>query len=128
MNKIIQFIQDWFQKQTAEEKRRLLLICTGVFALLLTLSVIVSLFNKHSEKPQPQAPERLIINSPIPAGELFIPEEPDFLPGILLGREQRSGWTEDDASEFWQDPLKQGEEQWRKKIETSMDELWERVP
>lgn len=134
MNKIIQFIkdkfhifQDWFQKQTAEEKRRLALICTGVFALFLTIAVLVSLFSKKSEPPNLE-PERLMINSPIPAGELFIPEEPDFIPGVLLGREQRSSWTEEDASEYWIDPLRQGEEQWREKIETVINELWERVP
>jgi hypothetical protein len=30
--------------------------------------------------------------------------------------------------EFWQDPLKNGEEQWREKIESSIDDYLERVP
>lgn len=65
---------------------------------------------------------------PIPAEELFLPDEPDFLPEVILERERRSSWTEQDVSEYWQDPLKFGEEQWREKIEAAIDVFLERVP
>jgi len=64
----------------------------------------------------------------IPPEELFLPEEPDFVPGVLLERDRRSSWTEEDASVYWRDPLRDGEEQWREEIETVIDEFMERVP
>ncbi|MCL2804369.1 MAG: hypothetical protein FWD26_00315 [Treponema sp.] len=125
--KIIQSIQEFLQKLTAVQKQRLILVCTAVFALLLTLSVIISITGKDSTAEQTE-PERTMINLPIPAGELFIPEEPDFLPQVLLQRERRTSWTDEDAAEHWQDPLKSGEEQWREKIEAEIDKFLERVP
>jgi len=126
-NKVLTVIQDWFQKLTAEQKKRLALICTGVFAVLLTLSVLLSVINP-GERPLPGGPERLMIISPIPAGDLFLPDEPDYVPGVLLGRDRRDRWTEEDASLFWQDPLRYGEEKWREDIEAAIDDLLEQVP
>ena len=124
--KIIQSVQNWLQKLTAAQKRRLILVCTAVFSLILSLSVIVPLAGKNKEIPAEQ--ERTTIISPIPAGELFIPDEPDFIPGVLHERDRRLAWTEEDAAEHWQDPLRQGEERWRNQIEETIEELLERVP
>ena len=79
------------------------------------------------DKAIPSDPERINIISPIPAGELFLPDEPDFIPSVLLERERRTIWTEDDAAEHWQNPLIYGDEQWRERIETAIDALLERV-
>ena len=125
LEKIIKSIQDWFHKLSAVQKRRFVLALTAFFLLILTLSVILPMLRK--DKVNPSDPERIIIISPIPAGELFLPDEPDFIPGVLLERDRRTIWTEDDAAEHWQNPLINGEEQWRKKIETAIDELLERV-
>jgi len=127
LDKTIKFFQDWFNKMTVEGKRRFALICTAAFAVILSFSVIVSLVDLDSVK-KPDEPEKIRINIPIPAEELFLPDEPDFIPGVLLERERRSSWTEHDAEEFWQDPLKSGEEQWREKIETAIDDFLERIP
>ena len=125
--KIISFLQDRIQKLTDEEKRRLVLVCTAVFVVILTLSVVLPL--KVSEKEKlPAEVDRVGRQIAIPPEELFLPDEPDFIPGVLLEREQRSGWTEQDASDYWQDPLRYGEEQWREKIEIAIDEFLERVP
>ena len=126
MEKYLQLIQDWFRKLTDAQKRRLALICTAVFALFLTLSVLISLAGR--DRGLPEEPERIFIISPIPAGELFIPDEPDFIPGVILGRERRESWTEEDAAEFWQDPLRSGEEPWRERIETVIKGFLESVP
>jgi hypothetical protein len=64
----------------------------------------------------------------IPPEELFLPDEPDFVPGVLLEREKRSVWTAEDMAPYWQDPLKNGEERWRDSLEAAVDELMERVP
>ena len=127
LEKFVQFIKDWFQKLTAEQKRSLAVVCTLVFAGILTFSVIASLKIDGGEKKEDKPPESVII-APIPSEELFLPDEPDYIPGVLLKRDRRSNWTEENAMEFWQDPLKNGEEQWREKIESSIDDYLERVP
>ncbi|MDR0503642.1 MAG: hypothetical protein LBH16_10030 [Treponema sp.] len=127
MERIIQIIQDWFHALTAAQKRQIVLVSAAIFVILLVLSVILSV--KGSKKEEiPSGPVNVSRQIPIPAEELFLPDEPDFIPDVLLQREQRSVWNEKDASVFWQDPLASGEEQWRKKIETAVDELMENVP
>jgi len=64
----------------------------------------------------------------IPQEELFLPDEPDFAPGVLLGRERRAQWSAEDAEPWWQNPLAGGEEQWRARIEQMADEIMESVP
>ena len=127
MEKFIQIIMGWFQGLTAVQKRHLALVCTAVFAVFLTISVLVSM-NKPEKKELPKGPEGFNITAPIPPEDLFLPDEPDYIPGVLLEREQKIVWTAEDAKEHWQDPLKFGEEEWRQKIEASIDEILERVP
>ena len=121
------FIKSWFEKLSGDERKRLVLLCTAGFCVLLTLAVLLSMRGSGSEK-LPSEPERIRLNVAIPAEELFLPDEPDFLPGVLLERERRSSWSEEDAMEYWQNPLVSGEEQWREKIEASVNEFLERVP
>jgi hypothetical protein len=64
----------------------------------------------------------------IPPEELFFPEEPDFLPGPIPERERRKAWTAENAEPFWYNPLEKGEEPWRNRIESAIDELLEHVP
>jgi len=127
IEKVIRFFQDGFKNLTNERKRQVVLICTVVFAALLTLSVLLSL--KKPEKIK-RADDQTSLNFkiPIPPDEIFLPDEPDFIPGVVLERERRTAWTEKDAQEYWQDPLKEGEEQWREKIEAEIDKYLERVP
>jgi hypothetical protein len=66
--------------------------------------------------------------APIPREDLFLREEPDFLPPVILERERRDAWTGDDAAPFWYNPLEDGEELWREQVEKVIDDLLERVP
>jgi hypothetical protein len=127
LGRVINYIKDWFKNLSGEEKRRFALVCTAGFSVLLTFSVIIYIRGTGEEK-QPFEPERVKLNIVIPADELFFPDEPDFLPGVLLERDRRSSWTEQDALEHWQNPLISGEEQWREKIESAIDAFLERVP
>jgi hypothetical protein len=63
----------------------------------------------------------------IPPGDLFLPEEPDFLPGVLPERERRESWTPEDARPFWTDPA-ENSGLWRDRIESMVDEYLEHVP
>ncbi|MDR3019946.1 MAG: hypothetical protein LBU66_03470 [Treponema sp.] len=125
---------DWFKGLTGEKKHRFILICTAGFAVILTFSVIISMGKSASDDSleagvgEAALSERYRLNFAIPAEELFLPDEPDFLPNVMLGRDRRTSWTEEDAELYWQDPLRSGEEQWRKKIEAAIDEFLERVP
>lgn len=127
MEKFIQFIQDWFFNLSAGQKRRIAVVSTIVFAGLFSLIVFITAFSSGSEKPITRS-DKINIISPIPPEEIFLPDEPDFIPGTLLERDRRLIWTEEDASAFWQDPLRFGEEQWRDKLEAAIDEFLERVP
>ncbi|MDR3343609.1 MAG: hypothetical protein LBT14_12685 [Treponema sp.] len=101
----------------------------GCIILVLCLRVIVPMIN-HG--PNTSSPAQKLADAfkplAIPPEELFLPEEPDFLPGVLLGREPRDAWTPEDARPFWTDPLAAEPELWRDRIETVIDELMEGIP
>jgi len=124
---IIQNIKDWLRRLSDEQRKHLALICTAAFAVILTISVLMSI-EWPEKKEKPLESDLFNRNIPVPAEELFLPGEPDYIPGVILEREQRTSWTEEDAKEFWQDPLRYGEEQWREKIEKTINEYMERVP
>jgi len=64
----------------------------------------------------------------IPPDELFLPDEPDFVPGVMTEREKRSAWTEEYAETWWSDPLENGGHNWLGQIEKTADEILESVP
>ncbi|MDR1636531.1 MAG: hypothetical protein LBR93_04265 [Treponema sp.] len=70
----------------------------------------------------------LIRDAPIPPEELFLPDEPDFLPGVIPQREARKVWTAEDAEPYWYNPLERGGEEWRNRIRAALDEFLEHVP
>jgi len=127
IDKIVLFVKDLIGKLTAEEKRRLALVITAGFSVILILSVVLSIKKPGGEKKEGE-PEFKTVILPIPAEEIFLPDEPDFLPGVILERERRTSWTEEDAAIYWRDPLVHGEEPWREKIETVIDDFLEHVP
>jgi hypothetical protein len=116
-----------FLKQVPEEKRHIVLICAGGgIALLIFFVILIAMNNRNEARTAGRA--GVIRHTVIPAEELFLPDEPDFVPGVLLEREQRPFWTEQDAAAYWRDPLKNGEEEWRENVEAAIDALLERVP
>jgi hypothetical protein len=113
-------------------RKRFIFIGLGLLCILLLFGLIAAwLVMNHNADTGFQAagdgrePPR---GPPVPPEELFLPAEPDFLPGVMLEREQRQSWTREDAEPYWQNPLKNGEEPWRDQVEAVIDELLERVP
>jgi hypothetical protein len=107
-------------------KERLIFAGIGFAFIFLVFAGVLVLANKtRQQRVEPLVPAARLL---IPPEELFLPEEPDFIPGVLLERERRTSWSVEDAESFWQDPLRNGEEQWRNLVETIIDELMERVP
>jgi hypothetical protein len=115
-----------FQNLIPRRKRLIILIC-AVCAFAVAVGIGAAFAGKTDKEERPVLPEGSR-QFAVPPEEIFLPDEPDFIPGVLLGRERRASWTDQDAAVFWQDPLKEGEERWREKIETAIDEFLERVP
>ncbi|MDR2741924.1 MAG: hypothetical protein LBB98_07180 [Treponema sp.] len=77
-------------------------ILAGFCALVLMVVVIISILNAAAKKPS-DPPVSFPVRE-IPDDAFFMPEEPDFLPPVILYREQKERWTEEDAAPFWTDP------------------------
>jgi len=65
---------------------------------------------------------------PLDPDELFPPEEPDFLPQVLLSREPRGEWSVEDAAPFWTDPATLNWPALRSEAKEKIDALMETVP
>jgi hypothetical protein len=63
----------------------------------------------------------------IAADELFLPEEPDFLPALIRSRERRTAWTSEDAAPFWTDPASLDRKPLSAAAAAVVDELLEAV-
>jgi hypothetical protein len=113
-------------------KRRLVLIVAGaVLLILLLIFILTKLSQKGSAVAAPVPPVSALPEARsaiIPPEDLFLPDEPDFIPGVMPEREQREKWSADDAAPWWYDPLRSGEQQWRDKIEKTVDIIMENVP
>jgi hypothetical protein len=130
---MIQPVFDRFAGKLPQGKGRLVLGVSFATLSVLMLILIGSLAARGSRENQAATGDtvtagKALIKGFILPDELFLPREPDFVPGVLLEREQRSVWTAGDAAPLWQDPLKNGEEPWRNRIETAIDTLMESVP
>ena len=133
----IQVVVDRLLERIPPEKRRLvLMVGAGVCVVLLVFIAGTSLLRRgrageqrisssgYGAPPGGSTVQRAVI----PPDELFLPAEPDFVPGVMLERDRRTAWTAEDAAPLWQDPLKNGEQEWRDRIEKTIDEILESVP
>jgi hypothetical protein len=110
--------------------RRLVLIAVAAALALLLLIFILTRFPAADKTGAQDIPVPIPLEARsgiIPPEDLFLPDEPDFLPGVMLEREQRESWTADDAAPWWIDPLKNGEQQWRDNIRRTVDIIMESV-
>ncbi|MDR2418999.1 MAG: hypothetical protein LBD79_08090 [Treponema sp.] len=118
-------------EQVLQTRRNLVLLCLGVLVFLL-IGFMGALFLMNHIPKIPSNFSRTLSNDFKPLSiapeELFLPDEPDFLPEVLLEREPRNPWTIEDVRPFWTDPLHDDPEQWRKRIKVAIDEFLEGVP
>jgi hypothetical protein len=126
----LRLLADRLVEKVPPEKRRLVLTASIGFCAFVLILAGTSLLTRGGDKGREGAAAgaATVRQGVIPADDLFLPDEPDFVPGILLEREQRAQWTADDAAPLWQDPLRNGEEPWRDRIERTIDEIMESVP
>jgi hypothetical protein len=120
------------EKLPPEKRRPVLIGSIGACAVLVLALVGIPLLTRGKAEERKTAASAAgnapIKQAVIPPDELFLPDEPDFVPGVMLEREQRTEWTAADAAPLWQDPLKNGEEPWRNRIEKTIDDIMESVP
>ncbi|AEF84346.1 hypothetical protein TREPR_1516 [Treponema primitia ZAS-2] len=134
--KIREWVRNLFQDIIPEflsTRRKMVLVTLGGVVLVLFLAfVAVILILNHNRRSQAEAAARDLADSFRPLAispeELFLPDEPDFLPEVILEREPRETWTAEDAREFWTDPLKGKDEIWRNRAEKVIDDLMEGIP
>jgi hypothetical protein len=116
------------KKLWAKKIARTLVICFAAAALvvpLITIITVKTVSNIQSKKTTAD----IVFKPDIIAGEdMFIPDEPDFLPPVMLEQEQKQVWTSADASEFWTGASKFPAEFWRSRISASIDRLLEPLP
>ena len=126
----MQPVADGIVKRIPPERRRPVLIASmGVISFFMLILIGLTLLEKDNVEKQTAAVEGMPVRQGlIPPDQLFLPDEPDFVPGVILEREQRTTWTAGDVAPLWQDPLKNGEEPWRDGIEKAIDEIMETVP
>jgi hypothetical protein len=122
---IIAQISDRFLGHIPEKKRRPILLCFGAL-IIIFLILIIAGSAMRSRKPDSDAFAGLAAGPRIPPEDLFIPEEPDFIPDFIPGREPRQSWSVDDIRPFWKNPANQG--LWRDIIRSEVDKLLEGVP
>ena len=112
---------------------RVVIIIAGAFLVIIALLLVFALVSRRragSEQTDgfsASAYEPLLHDNSS-SEDFFLPYEPDFVPDVLLEREPKDSWTEEDALPFWTDPLEGNEGEWRKRIESGIDSLLEHVP
>ena len=124
---------DRLLEKVPPERRRLVLTASIGFCAVFVVVIAGTSLGKAARTGGDKGRERGAAVAPVQQGiispdDLFLPDEPDFIPGILLEREQRADWTAGDAAPLWQDPLRNGEEPWRNRVERTIDEIMESVP
>jgi len=106
-------------------------IAAAAFLVILLLLLILAFVRSRSgETSTARQGQQTVAPGPraLSTEDFFLPYEPDFVPDVLLEREPKNGWTEEDARPYWTDPMEGNEETWRKRIESGVDSMLEHVP
>ncbi|MDR2185259.1 MAG: hypothetical protein LBO80_06285 [Treponema sp.] len=115
-----------------ETRRRLAFVCLGGFLGIMLLCLAAVLLLMGPAGGEKTGTVRSLENAfgpmAIPQEELFLPGEPEFLPGLLLERERRETWTAGDGRPYWTDPREDSAPLWRDRLRTEIDALLEDVP
>jgi len=132
VDNIINKIKDGFTAfaEFIKSHLKITLIVAAAVLLVILLLLIISLSSHLSitREKRPDTETEQVAEYTFPAEDFFLPYEPNFVPDVLLEREPRDKWTEEDARPFWTDPMEGNEEVWRKRIESGIDSLLEQVP
>jgi len=118
-------------RELARTRPKLLIIgAVGFLALLFLLIEVIVFAGQAAGRGNMRDSDAIaeLFQVELPAEELFLEDEPDFLPEALLEREQRDEWTAADARPYWTDPKDEGEKVYEDMMSTAVDRIMERVP
>ena len=110
---------------------KLKLISAGaVFGTIALILGIMLLLTRNSRARRMQDSETIteIFRMELPPEELFLDDEPDFLPEVLLERERRDKWSADDVRPYWTDPADEEAGVYENMMGKAVDGIMERVP
>jgi hypothetical protein len=107
------------------KKRPFLIVSGGALGVLIVLVLILFTVNAGKRGQDRARPEAVVA---IPAEDFFLPEEPDYLPGLLFEREPEAPWAAGKAGRFWKDPGSEDGDFWREEMSRVIDKLMESVP
>jgi hypothetical protein len=130
-NRYIIPLQEKIQSLLSNKKNLLIIGGCMILLLLLLSLLVISIRMNHNQGEMQQASQessQLFAPQAIKTEELFLPREPEFIPEVILDREPRDMWTEEDAEEFWNDPLKENTDLWKNRIIESVDDILENIP
>ena len=108
-------------------------VLAGAGGLLVSLIIILLLLlvNNGTNKGNTanvRALSEAFTAEPIPRKELFIEEEPDFLPKVLYYQPPQSAWDAEFVSQFWQPLDDKTIQDLRKGAENRVRALLEAIP
>jgi hypothetical protein len=106
--------------------------CLGI--ILFLLLAVLLLQRKNTRKGEAKRPDTAqtavpaLNNKPsIPVEDIFLPNEPDFLPEVILEREPHK-WSPEDTREFWTNPMENEQIKWQDNITNVVNGIMERIP
>ena len=110
---------------------RLKLIAAG--AILGTILVILGIMlvltqNNRARRLRDSEAVVELFRMEIPPEELFLDDEPDFLPDLLPERERRDAWDADDVRPYWTDPGDEDVRVYEDMMGAVVDGIMEGVP
>jgi hypothetical protein len=117
------------ERLDADPKLKLISAAAILGAVLVILGIMLFLTrNGRARRIQDSETIAEIFRVELPPEELFLDDEPDFLPEVLLERERRDEWNADDARPYWTDPGDEGIEVYEDMMGSVVDGIMERVP
>jgi hypothetical protein len=110
---------------------RLKLIAAG--AILGTVLVILGIMlvltrNSRARRVRDSEAVAELFRMELPPEELFLDDEPDFLPDLLPERERRDAWDADDVRPYWTDPGDEDVRVYEDMMGAVVDGIMEGVP
>lgn len=119
-------ILEWLHTHTI-----LVLVLLGG-AILFCVSVIITMWMIGAGDRKASAAARALSRSytaePITHSELFVEDEPDFVPPYLYYRAPQTSWTPESVSQLWQKPDNKTIQDVRKAADDRISELLEAIP
>jgi hypothetical protein len=102
----------------------------AVLGVILVVAGVMLILTRSGRARRTRDSEAIaeLFRMEIPPEDLFLGDEPDFLPEMLPEREQRDEWTADDVRPYWTNPGAEGAKVYEDMMGAVVDGIMERVP